>query len=316
MATPDHYHGDPSIYGAFRVASPARPRGAPAPALPDSDPDNPIVVMRSDRYPELQGVFWLLSGRGRGREAMLVDRQGNVSPRLMVDDIHIGTPDVEPSKLDPQDLDLRGYLHRMLTMGWVRVDHLQDAEGEPLGFPSDEIRSDRTMWRDWAWRVLDVARLRQLASELDDAEPGRKLNGAWAPRLRMALEMKMRGHKGKTTDEAKHGSEIADTAQRYLDKAGARMRAAVNPRAPTPEPGKPQTPDAIAVIFNAHEYNRATPDETRAALMLLPVSELREAAKAVGVDSRGGVATLTDKLIIYLADHKAGGSKTDTEPTP
>jgi len=223
----DHYHGSPSIYGPFDIVNPARKRGTPKPEEPELDLEYPIVVTRSDKYPELRGVFWLVSGRGRGREAIQTDRLGNVKFSLTVTSIGIGTPGVQTSNFNAQELNFDGFLHSMLAAGQVRVDHLRDENGEPMGYPTEEESRDRVKWRDWTWRIANATRLQQLAEELEAAEPGRRLSAGWMPRVRSSIETRLLSHVGKTSDGMNADRKTLATAREYLVKAAGKIAAAI-----------------------------------------------------------------------------------------
>lgn len=221
-----HYHGDPEIYGAFEMTRAAREPGEPAVKMNPTE-EGEILVRRFDKYPEYQGTFWLVAGKGRGREAAKVDRLGNVVLNLQRFPIHVGTPGVVPDPKNPRELDFSGFLHSMLARGFVRVCHLKDADGNPLGNPSDEVNEDRVKFRDYSWGVLDAARYQQLAEELANSEQGRALLSDWKPKVRTRLANKLRNHAGKTADEAKQDLQILSEAQTYLDKASAKAKAAL-----------------------------------------------------------------------------------------
>jgi len=172
-----HEQGGDAPFSVFR---PARDGGEEA-EYPGFDPrkvkgqGNDGNVETDDEYPELQAVFWLLAPKGKGRNALSVDQKGNVKPNLDRRRFGLGTPGVKESPLNPGELDVAEFLRDQIALGNVRVDHLEDADGNPLGIPDDDVWAGRDSARDWCWGVLDPARLKQLDEELSASEDGRQL---------------------------------------------------------------------------------------------------------------------------------------------
>lgn len=227
MSKVNHLHGAPAKYGALDVTREARPFGK-ARDMPILAPGEG-VVLRDDRYPEMRIAMWLVAGKGRGRSSVRVDNKGNVALSVDIIPVRLGTPGVKPSELNAQELDISGFLIDQLSKGRVRVDHLKDAKGDALGFPSATAAKTREGFQEYTWGVLDEDRLRQLAAELAESEDGRSLLEDWSPKVPSRIERRLLDHRHKTQDGMKADRAVLKKAEAELEKAAGKVRAALAP---------------------------------------------------------------------------------------
>lgn len=216
------------------VSRPARAPGAPV-ALPYLSRTGQTIVQRDDEYPEYVAVYWLVSGAGRGREAVRTDGQGVVTINLLRDRFSVGTSGVKASTDNDGELDVSDYLRGRLASGYVRVDHLKDEHGEALGIPPDSLYNgpDRRAWAEWTMRVLNPARLRQLNRELGESEDGRVLKPNWLPTVTGATMRKLQTARKKEPAHVASDRALLKDAKDLLAQIGEDIKTAL---APTPEP--------------------------------------------------------------------------------
>lgn len=223
------------------------------PELPESllnDEEKQWMSVQGDRRKPVYGaVYWLISPKGAGRETLVTDHQGNVMPRLVIrDDIGAAAEFVKDHDFDKNDLNLLDFAKSMQARGFARVDHLKDEHGVPLGMPPVEIRNHRTRMRDWSWGVLNEARLKQLAAELEESESGRRLLANFEPQVSSHVRQTLQYAGGKTESQRKADMDTLATAEKYLGKAAAKIRAVADSlkaadeklKASKPSAGKPE----------------------------------------------------------------------------
>ncbi len=174
--------GAKGLQGADAPVTVVRPagKGLVPPPVEDFSKPGDVIVTPDNRYPTFAVAMWLISPKGKGRHSLHADHQGRVRPNISIIPIHVGTPGVSVSKRDDTKLDLEEFWIIQLSRGFVRVDHLKDANGEPLGLPDLATRRGGDSYTAWCNRVLDPARLKQLHAELGAAE-GRGLLTNWKP---------------------------------------------------------------------------------------------------------------------------------------
>lgn len=202
---------------------------------------NPIVVTSDQRFPVYEAVYWLAAPKGRGRYAIEADGQGRVFPNLLVHRFHVGTPGVSVSKLNPDQLDLTGAHIILMTRGLVRVDHLKDETGTPLGLPSAAVQRKGDTFAEYKAGLLNPTRLRQLQAELQASEEGRTLLSAWAPQLPKGVEDGLLEAGNKPPTKIKLDREMAASMRQKVDAIAEQIRQALEPAAPAPAPVKPAT---------------------------------------------------------------------------
>lgn len=230
------------------VAYPARAPGSPLP-MPVLSKIGETVIQRDDTYPEYVAVFWLVSAEGKGREAVRTDGQGIVTINLLRDRFGLGTTGVSESEINEGDIDVTKYLQGRLASGYVRVDHLKDEDGEPLGIPDDALYNggDRVAWAEWTKRVLNPARLRQLDRELKESESGRRLKPNWLPTVTSATQRKLQTARKKEPGHIASDRALLKDAKDTLAQMSADIKAALVPsvpKAPAEKAPEPKAPDA------------------------------------------------------------------------
>ena len=204
---------------------------APPPIEAFSD-DKPIVITTDRSTPVYGAVYWLASPRGRGRYAISADARGNVAPNLVVHYFHIGSPGATIDQLDKHKLDLSGAHIRLLARGFVRVDHLKDADGKPLGVPSRDVQRDAQRWHEYKMGLLDVDRMRQLQQELSASEDGRTLLAEWNPRIPRSVEVALTAPGKKTLAEIQLDRKLADDMREKVKTIADKIRDALEPVKP------------------------------------------------------------------------------------
>lgn len=227
----------PSIQG---LSSPFKVYREPKPySLPELTAPGQIVVTGDTSHEVLIGAFWLVSPVGRGRFSMCVNEVGDVMPNIHVTKISIATPGAKSSALEPGRLDIDDFLIAQQARGFVRVDHLEDEDGRPLGLPSKDWSPEER--KAWAWGLFNDARLRQLQQELMHAE-GRSLKRGWRPAMRPFVRVKLLSNRRK--DQAQIDGDRATLAeiQKQLALAAAAVERSLSPLAP--EPAKAPEPEA------------------------------------------------------------------------
>lgn len=186
------------------------------------------IVKSDDEYPRYAAVFWLITPVGRGRSSVSIDYQGNVQPNLFRETFGAGTPGVGTDDMNPGDLEFSGFMHEKLARGLVRVDHLKDENGVPLGVPADNVWTDGEKKRDYAWGLFNPARLAQLGRELKASEQGRKLALTWTPKIPANMHRRIRSAIGKSRGQVEADTKTLETINTYLGKLRARYMAGVN----------------------------------------------------------------------------------------
>ncbi len=242
-----HLHGS---HVPWAVAYPAREPGTPL-SLPLLSKVGETVIQRDDTHPEYVAVFWLVSGEGKGREAVRTDGQGIVTLNLLRDRFGMGTTGVEESSINEGDIDVTKYLQGRLASGYVRVDHLEDEDGEPLGIPDDALYNgaDRVAWAEWTKRVLNPARLRQLDRELRESESGRRLKPNWLPTVTGATQRKLQTARKKEAGHIASDRALLKSAKDTLAQMSADIKAALAPvvKAPAPQVLEPKASEAPVI---------------------------------------------------------------------
>ena len=250
MSTVNHLHGDPAVYGQFLVLAEPDPRGK----LEDQYPEEgEVIIRRIRKFPEYAGNFWLLAAKGKSRSPLSADRAGNVSVNCKTFKIYEGTNGVKPSQLNKGELDIAAFLQDKLALGWVRVDHLEDADGVKFGCPDPATNRGRESFREYSWGLLDPHRLKQLATEMNTSEPGRKILDSWAPAVPLSVERRLLSPKGKLDVDVKRDRVTLASARARLAEAALAVREALNP---------PEEVKSAPVEFVAAVPPKATPAPT------------------------------------------------------
>lgn len=259
------------------------------------------LAQRLSEYPDYQAVFWLATPQGRGRYSVHVDLKGNVQPHLLHKRFGLGTEGVKESETHPGELDCERFLHNMLAKGWVRVDHLENAEGEKLGIPPSHIWRERTTARDWCWELFDAARLQQLQREL--REYGRELLPTFNPQIPRHVLNQLEDAEGKSAGQIARDNAIRNAAQRYLGKLRERYMAALYPdeKASTPATDV----GVVAAILAAYQQGQQVKAEAASALdEVLNINEVKDLCRERDLSlSEGGKALNKATLISSILDH-------------
>lgn len=189
--------------------------------MPDVEFDGPDQgVARLEMRQHIYGAaLWLAAPRGRGRHALHADLTGKVRPNIQIRKIYVGSPGVVVDPLDSRALDMTGWMIREGARGFVRVDHLKDADGEPLGLPDEATKRGRDSYTEWCRRLLDPTRLQQLQEELSKSEEGRTLVAGWRPLVAGFVKETLERPGNKSEGRRKHDAETLASIEGQMGKA-------------------------------------------------------------------------------------------------
>ena len=181
------------LHEPFTVVRQAMKRGRRDLEIPD---EGEVVATLENQFSVMVGMFWLISAGGRGRSPIFTDASGTVTPRIIKVPLHEGAFEAKKSNLNPTELDFSDTVIALISQGMVRVDHLRDEKGEPLGLPSQSVYESREYFT-WCQGVLNQARLKQLHQELQDSEEGRGLSANFKPKMGGSVERRLLSKAGK-----------------------------------------------------------------------------------------------------------------------